>query len=119
MRGAHWLHTLRGLTLAMFFDPLPPEMAGSTTYRAVIADANGQPVTDALVEMSVVAGMSGMEGEHDETFDFKLAHRGNGVYDLRSSVSGTNDRLGRIGIIVKRGEQTWQFSFGKDEISSR
>jgi hypothetical protein len=116
VRGAVWTMTLRGLTLGMFFEPYPPNLGGTTTYRVVIADEAGQLVDDATVDMSVNAGMAGMEGEHDETFEFKLAPQGNGTYLIRSSVSGTTQSLTRLLITVTRGGQVWSFPIAKDEL---
>ncbi len=116
VRGVQWSQTSRGLTVGLFFEPYPPDLAGSTTYKVVVADTNGQLITDATVELSVIAGMAGMEGEHDDTFEFRLEHQGNGVYSIQSSVSGTNQALTRILITVKRGGQVWSFPISKDEL---
>ena len=102
-----WSEAQSGLTAGASFEPCPPKMGNQITYAVVLADANGQPVTDAIVEMTVTGGEATMRGEHDETFTLKLPSQGAGVYKERASLGPTNLALFGINISVKRGNQSW------------
>jgi len=119
MRGAQWSQTARGLTAGMFLNPYPPDLGGTTTYRVNLVDASGQPITDATVELSIIAGMVAMEGEHDEKFDLKLTHQGNGAYSIGSSVSGTNQALTGMMLTIKRGGQVWELQISKSDLPAK
>jgi len=61
-----WSQTQGDLTLSVCFEPYPPRLGILTTYEAVLVSSAGQPLSDARVVLTMVGGMAGMEGEHDE-----------------------------------------------------
>ncbi len=114
--GEPWLQTREGLTLAMCFDPHPPQLGSPATYEAMIVDAVGQPVADASVELTLVGGMAGMEGEHDEDFAVQLASQGAGRYAAQATVGPSDLALTGVTIEVLSGRQSWSFSISVDEL---
>ncbi len=104
-----WSEAASGLTAGASFEPCPPQMGNQITFTVVLADANGQPVSDAVVEITVTGGMATMMGEHDENFSAKLQSQGGGVYRTRESFGPTNLALFGISMSVKRNSQSWTF----------
>ncbi len=117
--GEPWSQTQEGLTLAMCFDPHPPQLGRPVTYEAMIIDAARQPVADASVEMALVGGMAGMEGEHDEDFAVQLASQGAGRYATQATVGPSDLALTGIRIKVLSGRESWSFSISVDELGPR
>jgi hypothetical protein len=117
--GEPWLQTREGLTLAMCFDPYPPQLGSPGAYEAMIVDAAGQPVADASVELTLVGGMGGMEGEHDEDFTVQLVDQGAGRYAAQATVGPSDLVLTGVSIEVFSGRQSWSFSISADEFGSR
>ena len=100
----------------MCFDPYPPQLGIPVTYEAMIADAAGQPVADATVELTLVGGMAGMEGEHDEDFAVQLDSQGSGRYTVQATVGSSDLALTEVIIKVASGRQSWSFSVSADEL---
>ena len=103
----------------MAAEPFPPQPANDTTYRVMLGDAKGQPVTDAIITMSVVVGEATMEGEDDETLMFKLEHQGGGMYSIRTSMGSMNQVLSSISLSIKRGGESWDFFIPRNEMGRR
>lgn len=114
--GEPWSQTREGVTLAMCFDPYPPQLGAEGTYEAMITDAAGQPVADAVVELTVVGGMADMEGEHDEDFVVQLDSQGAGRYSVQARVGPSDLVLTGVRIRVLSGPQLLSFSVSADEL---
>jgi hypothetical protein len=117
--GEPWSQTREGLTLAMCFDPYPPQLGSSGAYEAMIVDATGQPVADASVELTLVGGMGGMEGEHDEDFTVRLIDQGAGRYAAQATVGPSDLVLTGVTIEVLSGRESWSFAVSADELTPR
>ncbi len=100
----------------MCFDPYPPQLGSPATYEAMITDAAGQPVADATVELTLVGGMAGMEGEHDEDFAVQLDSQGSGWYVVQATVGPSDLVLTEVRIEVLSGGQSWSFSASVNEL---
>ena len=116
--GEPWSQTREGVTLAMCFDPYPPQLGIPATYEAVITDAAGQPVADAAVELTLVGGMAAMEGEHDEDFVVQLDSQGSGRYSVQARVGPSDLALTGVRINVLSGRQVWSFSVSANELQA-
>lgn len=108
--GQPWSQTRDGVTLAMCFDPRPPPLGARANFEAMLTDAAGQPITDATVELVLVGGMAGMEGEHDEDFDVELDNQGSGRYAIEAAVGPSDLVLTGISVRVHSGGQSWSFA---------
>lgn len=111
-----WTQTQRGLILSLCFEPYPPRLGVLTAYQAVLIDATGQPVLDAAVELTIVGGMAGMEGEHDEDFSVTLASQGAGLYTAEGRVGPTDLVLTEVRIVIRHGGQLRAFSIPADDL---
>jgi hypothetical protein len=87
-----------------------------TTYQAALIDAAGQPVLDATVELTLVGGMGGMEGEHDEDFSVTLESQGAGLYTANGRVGPSDLVLTEVRIVVRQGGQSRTFSIPADDL---
>jgi hypothetical protein len=114
-----WSETRTDLIVGMSFDPYPPKMGTTTTFKVILTDAAGQPVSDATIELSVTAGMAGMQGEHDDTSNLSLTNQGDGVYATRASVGQSDQLLTGMTFDIQRGEKRWAFVISKDELPPR
>ena len=113
-----WSEARSGLTAGASFEPCPFQIGSQTAFSVVLADANGQPVTDAVVELIVTGGTAGMLGEHDEEFSAKLPSQGGGVFRARESFGLPSLVLVGVGIRAKRGEASWSFALPDSVLSS-
>lgn len=112
-----WTQTQSDLTLSLCFEPYPPRLGVLTTYQAALIDAAGQPVVDATVELTMVGGMGGMEGEHDEDFSVTLASQGAGLYTAEGRVGPTDLVLTEVLVVIRHGGQSRTFSIPADDLS--
>lgn len=110
-----WSQTQDNLTLSLCFEPYPPQLGILTTYEVVLVGSDGQPLLDATVELTMVGGMAGMEGEHDEDFSLTLASQGAGLYTAEARVGPTDLALTQVRVAIKHGRQTWSFSVSAEE----
>jgi len=114
--GPAWSETREGVTLAMCFDPRPPQLGIPVNFEAMITDATGQQVTDATVELVLVGGMEGMAGEHDEDFAVQLDNQGSGRYAAQDTVRPSDLVLTAMRISVRSGSQSWSFSASETDL---
>lgn len=114
--GAPWSQTRTGVTLAICFDPYPPQLGSPATFEAMLTDTAGQPIADATVKLTLVGGMAGMEGEHDEEFAVQLGSQGSGWYVVQATVGSSDLVLTGVSIEVRTGGQSWLFSVSADKL---
>ncbi len=114
--AVQWSQTQGGLTVGVFFAPYPLQLGGLTTFRVILTDAAGQPITDATVELVISTGMAGMEGEHDDTVYEKLESQGGGVYVTRTLAGRADQTLTGLSLNIQRGAQIWAVLIRKDEL---
>jgi len=111
-----WSQTRGDLTLSMCFEPYPPQLGILTTYEAVLVDSAGQPLSDAEVELTMVGGMGGMEGEHDEDFSVALESLGAGLYTTQERVGPDDLVMTGIRVNVQHSRELWTFSLTADDL---
>ena len=115
--AAQWSQTQNDLTAVACFDPLPPQLGRPGIYEVLLADAAGQPLSDATVEVTLVGGMAGMAGEHDEDFSMTLESQGAGLYKVEATIGPTDLVLTEVRIKVQRGRELWSFSISVDDLA--
>lgn len=111
-----WSQTQGDLTLSMCFEPYPPQLGALTTYEAVVVNSDGQPISDAMVELTMVGGVDRMEGEYDEDFPVTLVSQGAGRYTAQARVGSTGLVLEQLRLEVRHGQQLWTFSLPADDL---
>ncbi len=115
--AAQWSQTQNGLTAVACFAPLPPQLGRPGIYEVLLADAAGQAMSDATVEVTLVGGMAGMAGEHDEDFSMTLESQGAGLYKVEATIGPTDLVLTEVRIKVQRGRELWSFSISVDDLA--
>lgn len=108
--GDPWSQTQGGTTLSICFDPHPPKLGTPGRYTVLLIDAAGQPMAEAQVELTMVGGMAGMEGEHDEDFALEMASQGAGLYAAEGPVGPSDLELTGIIVRVRSGGDVWTFN---------
>ncbi len=108
--GDPWSQTQGGATLSICFDPHPPKLGTPGRYTALLVNAAGQPMAEAQVELTMVGGMAGMEGEHGEDFTLEMASQGAGLYAAEGPVGPSDLELTGIIVRVRSGGDGWTFN---------
>jgi hypothetical protein len=116
--GEPWTDTQPGATLAACFDPSPPRLGERGIFTVRLVDSAGAPIADASITLTLVGGMAGMEGEHDEDFSVDLVGQGDGVYSAESAVGPSDLVLTGVVIRVRRASAEWSFSIRPAELPS-
>ena len=114
-----WSESKVDLIVGMSFEPYPIQWGTTSTIKVFLSDSEGRPITDASVELTLIAGMAGMEGEHDEQTTLKLASQGEGVYLVRALMGKSEMALTGMSLSVQKGEKKWESPIAKDELQIR
>ncbi len=105
-----WSQTQGDLTLTVCFEPHPPQLGILTAYDAVLVGLDGQPVSDATVELTLIGDMIGMESEYDEAFSVMLESQGAGRYMAQARGGRTDLVVTEVQVEIQHGRQSWTFS---------
>lgn len=114
--GEPWAGTLDGLTLYLCADPQPPELGRPVVLEVTLADAAGELIAEAEVELTLIGGMAGMEGEHDEDFSAKLAAGEPGRYSATAIIGPPDLVLTGVAITVRHQGRSVTFNITPDEL---
>ncbi len=115
--GAPWYGTQAGVTLYFCVDPRPPALGQPAAFEVVLFDATGQPIADVEVRLTLVGGMAGMLGEHDEDFSVTLARGEPGRYSLAATVGPPDLILTGVIIQVQRAQSPVAFEIPASQLA--
>lgn len=116
--GAPWAGTQNGLVLYLCVDPRPPALGSPAVIEVTLTDLAGVPVSGAEVTLTLIAGMAGMEGEHDEDFAVDLKAGEAGRYATAMTVGSPDLMLTGLVISVRHQAASVTFSISPDELLS-
>jgi hypothetical protein len=116
--GEPWSGTQNGLVLYLCADPRPPALGSSAVIEVFLTDTAGVPVSEAEVTLTLIGGMAGMEGEHDEDFTVDLEAGEAGRYAAAMTVGSPDLMLTGLVISVRHQTATVTFSIAPDELLS-
>lgn len=114
--GAPWAGTQNGLVLYLCADPRPPALGSPAVIEVILTDTAGAPVSGAEVTLTLIGGMAGMEGEHDEDFAVDLKAEEAGRYGAAATVGSPDLMLTGLVISVRHQAATVTFSIAPDEL---
>jgi len=117
--AVHWSDTQNGLTAKMYINPFPLRLGIASEFVLLLTNSEGQAVTNANVEMTLIGGMAGMEGEHDEEFNLKMTSQGAGLYSIRASPGSSTLVFGGMSLRIQRDTRVWTITIPKDALGSR
>ncbi len=111
-----WRQSQGGLTLTMCFEPHPPQLGVLTKYEAILVDAAGRPLSEAVVELTLFGSVTAMEGEYDEGFSVTLAQAEAGRYVAEAKVGPASLVLTEVRLAVTDHSQAWTFATPAGEL---
>ncbi len=114
--GEPWSGTQGGLTLYLCADPQPPELGRPVAIDVTLTDAAGELVAEAEVEVTLIGGMGGMEGEHDEDFSVELEAGEAGRYGAAATIGPPDLVLTGVAITVQHQGRSMTFNITPDEL---
>jgi hypothetical protein len=112
-----WTQSQGGVSLSLCFEPRPPELGQPGRFSALLVDKAGQPISEATLNITLVGGMEGMEGEHDEDFSLELARQGEGLYTAEGTIGPSDLVLTGVALRVRYGNDMWSFSIPASDLA--
>lgn len=113
-----WSQSQDGVSLSLCFEPHPPELGRPGRFSALLVDEVGQPIAEATLNMTLVGGMEGMEGEHDEDFSLELASQGEGLYTAEGTIGPSDLVLTGVAVRVRHGSDLWSFTIPASDLTA-
>jgi hypothetical protein len=114
--GEPWSGVQSSASLAACFDPSPPKLGTRGVFTVMLADSGGASISDATVSLTLVGGMAGMEGDHDEDFELELVSQGDGIYSASGSLGASDRVLTGVVIRARSASGEWTFNIPADAL---
>lgn len=114
--GQPWSGTQGGFALYLCADPQPPELGRPVAIEVTLTDAAGELISEAEVKLTLVGGMGGMEGEHDEDFSVQLEAGEAGRYGAATTIGPPDLVLTGMAITVQHQGRSVTFNITPDEL---
>ena len=114
--GEPWSGTQGGLALYVCADPQPPELGRPVAVEVTLTNAAGELISEAEVKLTLVGGMGGMEGEHDEDFSVELEAGEAGRYRAATTIGPPDLMLTGVAITVLHQGRSVTFNITPDEL---
>lgn len=114
--GEPWSGTQGGFALYVCADPQPPELGRPVAVAVTLTDAAGELISEAEVKLTLVGGMGGMEGEHDEDFSVELEAGEAGRYGAATTIGPPDLVLTGVAITVQHQGRSGTFNITPDEL---
>ena len=113
--GEPWSGTQGGFALYVCADPQPPKLGRPVAVEVTLTDAAGELISEAEVKLTLVGGMGGMEGEHDEDFSVELEAGEAGRYGAATTIGPPDLVLTGVAITVQHQGRSVTFNITPDE----